>query len=500
MFIGIDIGHTNVKAVAYDADWTVAGVHGIEGGMIHPSDDRTEIPIEQRWEIVLECLDELESDVDGEIEGIGLAGGGGGLYPLGADGEPAMNGVPLLDERTRGGLFDRWDDDGTRRQISEITGIPLPPGGVLIMLRWLKENQPGTYDDIAHVLNLKDAVRYRLTGELANEISDATFSLTNHRTQDYDHELFELAGVTEKWDALPELKSASHEVAGHVTPEVERETGIPAGTPVVAGAHDACANTLGVGALGADTVTTAGGTWSLSTMALDEPAVALDSWCCENFLERGTWMLEISTPTGTVSLDWFVEDFCDPERERAEREDRAIWDVIEEKIAGVETNAVFHPFLFGNPWGYLYQDNASGSFTGLRPTDGRIEMLRAVYEAIAFMHRWQVDLYDEAFGVEEVRFTGGAARSDFWAEMFADVMDKPVVVTEKAESGCFGAAMLAAIGVGEIDGLDTTASLVEIDEVYRPGETDYDPKYRSFRTLAGRMEGVWDEHDALRSR
>jgi len=498
-FIGIDIGHTNVKAVAFDSEWSVAGQYGVEGGMVYPSDDRREIPIEQRWDVVLSCLDELASRIQSDaVAGIGLAGGGGGLYPLDADRRPVTNGVPILDERTRGGLFDRWVEDGTRSRISRITGLPLPPAGALIMLRWLKENEPDTYDAVDCVLNHKDVVRYRLTGELANELSDACFSLTNYRTQTYDEELFELAGITDKWDALPELLPNSHDVAGHTTTDVERETGIPEGTPVIAGAHDACANTLGVGALGDDQVTTAGGTWSLSTMVLDEPAVDLGSWCCEAFVESGTWMLETSTPTGTVSLDWFVEDFCQPERERADRENRAIWDVIEETIEGVETNAVFHPFLFGNPWGYLYQDTASGSFTGLRPTDGRVEMLRAVYEAIAFMHRWQIDLFDDAFGVGEVRFTGGAARSDFWAGMFADVIDKPVVTTTVDESGCFGAAMLAAVGVGEIDDLAATTDLVEIDTVHRPDRREYGPKYRAFRELAGQLEPTWDTHYELR--
>jgi L-xylulokinase len=501
VYIGIDTGHTNVKAVAFESDWTVAGEYGVEDAMEHPTENRSEIPIEGRWQVVLECLDELEGQIDdaGDIDAIGLAGAGGGLYPLDANGRPVTNGVVALDERTRGGLFDEWKEDGTREAISEITGIPLPPGGALVVLRWLKENEPATYEEIAHVLNHKDVVRYRLTGELANEISDATFSLTNHRTQEYDRELVELAGVEDAWDALPELLPNSHDVAGHTTAEVERKTGIPEGTPVVAGGHDACANTIGVGALEEGKVTTAGGTWSLSTMALDEPAVDLDSWCCENFLESGTWMLEISMPTGTVSLDWFVEDFCQPERDRADAENGVIWDVIEEKIDGVETSAIFHPFLFGNPWDYMYRDTASGSFTGLRPTDGRVEMLRAVYEAIAFVHRWQIDLFDDAFGVEEVRFTGGAARSEFWAGMFADVMDMPVVTTTVDESGCFGAAMLAAIGTGHLDGLDATPGLVDVEETYYPGDTDYDEKYETFRELAARLEGVWDAHLALRT-
>ncbi len=499
MFIGIDTGHTNVTAVAFDADWSAAAEHAIEAGMEQPADGWLAIPIQERWDAVLECLRGVRNRIDEPVRGIGLAGAGGGLYPLDADGRPVRDGIPALDERTRGGLFDRWKEDGTRRQVSEITGIPLPPGGALATLRWLKENEPDNYEAIEHVLNHKDAVRYKLTGELANEISDACFSFTNYRTQTYDDELFELARVVDKSDALPELLPNTYDIAGHTTAEVERATGIPEGTPVVAGGHDACANTLGVGALGANTVTTAGGTWSLSTMAIEDPAVDLDRWCCEGFLEAGSYMLEISMPTGTISLDWFVEEFCEPERRRAEREDRSVWDVIEESIEDIETNALFHPFLFGNPWGYMYKDTASGSFTGLRPSDGRVEMLRAVYEAIAFMHRWQVDLFDEAFGVEEVRFTGGAARSDFWAGMFADVMDKPVVTTAVDESGCLGAALLAAIGVGELNDLAGAADVVTIEETYRPDELDYDPKYCTFRALTDPLTAVWDAHRDLRN-
>jgi L-xylulokinase len=500
MFIGIDIGHTNVKAVAFDADagWEAVGSSGTEAGMEHPTEDRNEIPIEARWEVVLDCLDGLQDQIHPEgVDGIGLAGGGGGFYPLDADEEPFTNGIPLLDERAKG-LIERWKRDGTYREISEILGTPLPPGSALLSLRWLKDNRPDRYETIEHVLSLKDVVRFRLTGERAMEISDATFSFTNHRTQEFDDELLELAGVPEIRDALPELKAASYEVAGHTTPDVEDRTGIAAGTPVVAGAHDACANTLGVGGMEEGVVTTAGGTFSLSTQVVESPMLRLDRWCCENFLETGTWMLEISMPTGTISLDWFVDEFCHAERERAEAEGRVVWDVIEEKIADLETTAMFHPFLTGNTFGYVYPDNATGAFTGLRVQNDRAEMLRAVYEAIAFMHRWQIDLFDDAFEVEEVRFTGGAAKSEFWAGLFADVLGTTVTRTTKEESGCFGAAMLAAIGVGEIDSLESTTRFVEIEDEFHPDGVSYDRKYETFRKMTEGLESVWDEHHALR--
>jgi len=286
----------------------------------------------------------------------------------------------------------------------------------------------------------------------------------------------------------------SYEIAGHTTRDVERETGISKGTPVVAGAHDACANSLGVGAIEDDVVNTTGGTWSFSTIVSDEPDVQRDRWCCENFVERGRWMYQIANPTGTLSLDWFVEGFCDPERREAQETGVGVWNIIEEKISDVETDVIFQPFLAGNPYGYLYDQDASGSFTGLHQSDGRPEMLRAVYEAIAFMHRWQIDLFDDAFDIDEVRFTGGAARSDFWAGMFADVLEIPVSTTEVKESGCFGAAMLAGIAIGQLSGIEATTDLVEIEAVYYPGETNYGQNYETFKRLTGSPESVRAEH------
>jgi len=121
-------------------------------------------------------------------------------------------------------------------------------------------------------------------------------------------------------------------------------------------------------------------------------------------------------------------------------------------------------------------------------------MLRAVYEAVAFMHRWQIDLFDDAFDIDEVRFTGGAARSDFWAGMFADVLGTPVSTTGVKESGCFGAAMLAGIAIGQLSGIEATTDLVEIEAVYYPGETSYEQNYETFKRLTGSLESVWAEH------
>lgn len=494
MFIGVDTGHTTVTARAFDRDWNIASAAATEAGMATPKKGWFEIPIEERWEVVLETLDELESKLRpyDSIDGIGLAGAGGGLYLLDEDKEPIRNGITLLDERAQS-TYERWKIDGTYQRICNRTGTPSPPGAALLSLRWLKDNDREAYDRTAHILNHKDIVRYRLTGNLAMEPSDATFSFTNHRTQAFDDKLFKLAGVSKKLECLPKLLDASYEVAGHITGDVAARTGLPQGTPVVAGAHDACANTLGVGAMEEHVVMTTGGTWSFSTMVNTKPDVQTDRWCCENFVERGRWMYQIANPTGTLTSDWFVDQFCAQEQREAATEGIELWDIIEEKIADVETDVMFHPFLAGNPYGYIYHQNASGSFTGVTQSTSREDFIRAIYESIAFMHRWQIELFEQALAVEEVRFTGGAAKSEFWAQMFADVLDTPVSTTQIDESGCFGAAMLAAIGTDYLPGVSKTPDLVKIADVYRPSDISYDQRYQQFKNLTDLLEPIWDE-------
>lgn len=496
MFLGIDVGHTAVKAAIYNVEGKEVALGGERVKTFNPKPGHYETSMDNLWTQTRKVIRSLTRQIDAQtIKAISLCGGGNGFYPLDEKMKPVGRGIPALDRRAKY-VIDRLRKTGKLEMLFKKIGMPPLPGCVPVILRWMKENERERYDKIEHILSRKDFVGFKLTNELATEISDACFGVLNVKTQSYDEEIFEILGVNEMFSALPELKDNSYDITGYVTKEAAEETGLKEGTPVAAGAHDACCNTLGVGAIKNNMVCTGGGTWSINLLVVDKPILNW-KWSCESFVEKGKWMLEGSSPTSTTSLDWFVEHFYEDEKKRAKREGKSVYQICNEEIENVDTNIIYLPFLLGLPWGYPYQSNASAGFIGISKEDGKKEMLRALYEGVAFIHAAHIEEYQNNIGVSEIRFTGGAAKSEVWCQMLADVLRKKIVTVDKEETGCFGAALLAALAIGEIKNLEETAKLVNVKKEYYP-KRDYSTKYEIFKESCGSFGDIWDSLENLK--
>jgi len=498
MFLGIDVGHTAMKAVLFDLQGNELARSGERIPTIAPKSGYYETSTEDLWVQTAKVLKNITRQVDAKsVESIGLSGGGNGFYPLDQKFQPVGRGIPVLDRRATH-IIDELKAKGAYDVLFKKLGMPVLPGSVPVLLRWFKENRRTEYDRIEHILSRKDIVRFRLTGDVSTEISDACFGTLNVQTQEYDEETLEILGVREMADTLPELRPNSYDVAGYVTAQAAQITGLREGTPVVAGAHDACCNTIGAGAIKDNIECTGGGTWSINLLVVERP-VLNPSWSCECFVKKGTWILEQSSPTATVSLDWFVEHFCSDEREKAKREGKSVYQVCDSEVENVETSIIYLPFLMGLPWGYPFQSDASGAFLGLRIEDSRRQVLRALYEGVSFIHALHIEQYDKEIGVSEIRFTGGAANSPAWCQMLADVLGKKIVTVNVKETGCYGAALLGALGTGHVKRLEDTATLVRTKEVYQP-QKRYSEKYATFKESCEALSKVWTKLEHLRLR
>jgi len=496
MLLGIDVGYSVIKAALYDEEGKEVALSRERVGILNPKPGFYEASMSELWIKTRRVIRDLARRVDpSAIKAIGFSGGGAGLYSLDERLKPVGNIVTPMDMRAKD-ILDEWTRTGVHDKIFKKIGQNLMTGSALPALKWFKENERGKYDRIKHLLSRKDFVRFKLTDELATEISDTCYGFTNVETQSYDKEVFEILGLDEMFDALPELKENSYDVAGYVTEEAERETGLKEGTPVAAGAHDACCNTMGVGAIKNNMVCAGGGTWSINLLVVDKPMLN-KNWCCEHFVEKGKWMLEGASPTSTINLEWFIRNFGEAQMEEATKKGKSVYEICEKEIKEVDTDVIFLPFLSGFPWRYPYQLNASAGFLGLREDDGKMEMLRALYEEVAFMHAVHIEEFDRKVGVSEVRFTGGAAKSEVWGQMLADVLKKKVAIVDKEETGCFGAALLAALAVGEIKNLEETESLVHVVKDYYP-KGDYGKKYETFKKICNSFGETWNRLEALR--
>jgi L-xylulokinase len=260
------------------------------------------------------------------------------------------------------------------------------------------------------------------------------------------------------------------------------------------------ASAIGIGCLEPGQLTMIAGTASINEVISDQPIVD-ERWFCRNFVRPGQWMNMSLSLSSATNLEWFVQRLCQADVAAATARGEDPFAFVEREIAAVEdepNEVLFLPFLYGSPHGAA----ASGTFLGMRGWHNRGHLLRAVLEGVVFNHRTHVDALRDAFEMSEGRLTGGATRSRRWAQIFADVMGLPVLVTDAQESGALSTAMCAAVGTGMHGSLEEAgAASVRVTERLEPdadAHEQLDARYAHYRQVVAALEGAW-EPSAARS-
>ncbi|MGI8574298.1 MAG: FGGY-family carbohydrate kinase [Egibacteraceae bacterium] len=445
--LGIDNGLTNTKAVVFDEDGEPVGTGSVPSQQLHPQPGWVEKDPDQQWqdatEAVKAALDESGIDA-GEIAAIGLTGHGDGLYVLNGDGRPARPAITSLDGRA-GEVLERFNREGVGERALPLVGEA--PFGVqpAVMLAWVKEHEPEVYAEIGHVLFCKDWLKYRMTGAITTDPTEASAGFTDVHHQDYAPEALEIYGLQELEGAFPPIVGSA-EIAGEVTDEAAEATGLAAGTPVVSGLHDCDASALGCGSARPGKLTMIAGTFSIneviSTDPVTDPAVL-----CRNWVEPGQWMNMGNSAASAVNLEWYVQQLAPEAVEAAKQSGDSPFAFVGREVAEAlddESRLVYLPFLYGSP----ANPEASAALVGLKGWHTRGHVLRALYEGVVFNHRMHVDALRQHFDVDEGRVTGGGARSEVWTQMFADALDLKISIAESDEAGALGAAICAGVGAG----------------------------------------------------
>lgn len=498
--LGIDSGLTVTKAVLFDIDGTPLSVARRRVAQSFPQPRHVERDMDEFWNATADAIAEAIAKSGrpaSDILAIATTAHGDGIYMLDKDARPLGKGILSLDSRAVD-VAERWVRGPVAEQSIAITGQLPHASAPSAILAWVKENEPERYGRIGHVIACKDWLRFCLTGEVGTDRTEASTSFTDVNTQDYSREALALFGLEALWDALPPM-SRSDEIVGGVSQECASRTGLAAGTPVVGGLHDVTASALGVGGLKIGTVAIVAGTYSINETLSSKPNVD-KSWFCRNGIAPGEWNNMSISPASTANYDWFLDKLCPAERLEAEETGRSIHDMLRPEIDAAlakPSTALFHPYLFGSPYGAM----ASGAFFGLRGWQERGDMLRAVWEGIAFNHRIHVDHLKDGFAISSARLTGGVSRSPSFAQMFANVLGMPVTVTETDEAAAWGAALCAGKGAGVFaDVYSDPRDLDAIGRTYTPDATrsaQYEKRYALFKEIASALGPIWPKIDAL---
>ena len=381
-----------------------------------------------------------------------------------------MHGAVLLDpsdEVIRPSLI--WCDQRTEKQTRELTqnlgrdrlialtSNPAMTNFTLTKFLWVREQEPQNWQRVRKVMLPKDYVRFRLTGESAIDVADASGTLLlDVAKREWSSEI--LAATHIDRQLLPALFE-SQQVCGKISAEGARATGLAAGTPVVAGAGDQAAGAVGIGITQPGTVSATIGTSGVVFAATDRPALdprgRLHTFC-HAIPER--WHVMGVTQAAGLSLRWFRDQFGAAQSDGGDPYDR-----LSEEAARVPAGCdglFWAPYLMGERTPHL-DPNARAAFIGLTASHTRAHLVRAILEGVAYSLKDTFEILEEIrVPTQRVRLGGGGARSPLWRQIQADVYGHVVEILAAEEGAAYGAAILAGVGAGTWASVDQASEAI----------------------------------------
>ena len=490
-WLGIDVGTGGTRALLVN-----------ERGRVHRSFTaphepmRMEQPLwaEQRpenwWDaaqLAIRGVLEMAQITGKDVQGIGLSGQMHGLVVLDGAGDVVRPALIWCDQRSQSQV-DAINAAIGQDAIVAYTANPVLTGFTLPKLLWVRDNEPVLFERIRNVLLPKDYIRYRLTGEYASDVSDASgTALFNVAGRSWAFELANRLGIEKS--VLPAVME-SGECSGRVSRIAADSTGLAAGTPVVAGAGDQAASAIGNGivepGIVSCTIGTSGVVFAHMQSPEYDPRGRVHTFC---HAVNGAWHVMGVTQGAGLSLQWFRNNLAtgtDYETLTAEA-----------ATAPPGSQGLYWlPYLMGERTPHL-DASARGGWVGLTAKHTRADLIRSLLEGVSYSLKDCLEII-EGMGVtvDSVRVSGGGARSSFWRQLLADVFGKRVVVLETEEGSAYGAALLALAGTAAHYPSVTQACKASVREVTSLLPRDFEQenyrrRYETYKALYPALKPIW---------
>jgi len=473
MYIGIDLGSTNIKAAIYNENFKLI--------------DRQSRPVEYirehgfvEFDAALYCAqlaglleDMLKKNHIKTVRELAFTGQAESLVVVGSDGMPLMNAVSWMDERSTeecAQLEKQFAPEICEAVTGQMAVLPTWPA---TKIAWLRKRRPEVYDNAVTYMLLKDYVVYYLTGVKLADMSIATFSFYfDIYNKCYWKDMLEAIGISES--QLPPLCEPCS-VAGKLLPELLEKLGLENAPKVNVGTLDHFAGMIGTGNIAPGGITLSTGTvMALATMCSQPTPKSCGCAMHYGFLPNSYVMLPVAE-SGGVSLEWFHRSCM-----------TAGYDEMNAELAKRPRNELlFLPYLVGTN-APEFDSQANGVFWGLRQEHDAIDMAGAVMEGVSYVLRKNCEhIAAKGVKLERIIATGGGAKSPIWCQLQADITGLPVCIPAEKEAACLGAAMICGVSDGRFASFEAAVdSCVGMNAQYEPHpDARLDKKYRRFNAL-----------------
>lgn len=511
ILIGIDIGSTNWKVVAYAENGTALGQYK-RGAMVHEeAGGRATYDPEELWGFVLEGLravvEQLGPEAACRVAGLAVTSTGEAGVLLDREGQALYPAIAWYDLRTEPqGRF--WREQVDPYRVYLVTGFPPQYIASINKLMWIREHEPDVFAQARRWLCLADYIAYRLCGEQAMDYSLACRTMAfDIRRRDWSEELLGLASLPE---GLMPPAVPSGTPLGKVRPEVAKATGLPETAVVAAGGQDHWCGALASGVVEPGDLLDSAGTAEAVIVVLERPVFSRElfesGFSVGCHVVPGRYYILGAQQMAGGTIDWLRDTVGQPEEEAARRNGEGPAGVYRRLMSLAETappgsqGLLFLPHLRG---AVTPPDGRSkGAWVGLRPYHRRSDLVRAGVEGLAheFTHIVHRLTTLTQTSTRHAAAIGGGARNTFWLQLKADISGLTLHVAATEEATTLGAAVLGGIGAGVWkDAVEASACVrrfshviqprPEMTEQYRRAHELYERLYLALSEIHAQLEG-----------
>jgi len=498
LLLGVDVGTTRVKAVAFDLEGRPLASSEDEYGIVTPRPAWAEQKPEVWWKTLKEVVHRLFKDSglrQDDVRGLGVSVLTPALIPVDKNGEALRNAILMIDQRAVEEAAFICEVAGGGR-VFEVTGNRIAPGTYTApSILWIKRHEPEVYEKTYKFLHANGYIVHRMTGAFTTDYTQASATLLlDIKRVEWSEDLCKDLNIDQA--KLPEIHP-SWRTVGELSREAAHELSLPPGIPVAAGANDTACACIGTGVVEEGMALESIGTTITLSYITTKPLFDLRTL---NRLHAvpGRYILMAATSTPGAAYRWLRDRFY--RRGEAETTYREM-DVEAERSPPGSRGLIFLPYLSGERTP-IWNPNARGVLFGLTLTHARGDVARAFLEGGAYCVRDCLEVFkSRGLEVSEVRVTGGGAKSGLWRKIMADVLGLTLRTPNVEEASCLGAAILGGVAAGAYDDpIRASKGIVKVTGEVKPclkSHKRYQRYYRLFKRVYLKLVEEFDELKAL---
>ncbi|MBM7555655.1 xylulokinase [Halanaerobacter jeridensis] len=481
--LGLDVGTSGVKALLTSQTGEIIAEGTESYPLATPQSGWAEQNPKDWWEATKKVIKQLinDSDIDAkQIKGISFSGQMHSSVFLNDEMEVIRPAILWSDTRTTKQCREIEEKAGGLEELIGHVSNPALEGFTAPKILWLKENEPSNYEEVNYVLMPKDYIRYKLTGEIHTEVSDAAGTLLlDVGAKDWDLELVDKLEIDP--DILPPVIN-SIDIVGQVQEDVAQEIGLSSQTSVVAGGADNACGAVGSGIVEEGRVMVSIGSSGTVVAQTNNPSADEEGRMhLFNHAQPNSWYLMGVMLSAGMSYRWLKEDLYNDQFE---------YDKLNQLAADVDPGSeglIFLPYLYGERTPHA-DANARGVYFGISGKHSQGHFVRSLLEGVSFGLKDSLELIKEqGVEIDEVRVIGGGAKSDLWQQILADILGEEISLLNIEEGPAFGAALIAGVGVGIYDDFaEATSNILKIEKTVAPiseNSDNYEKYYNLYKQL-----------------